>query len=175
MGAPFTVGEKVVYPNHGVGVVEQISSRTIGPSVERFYLLNIRSSSLKVMIPFHSAESVGLRRIVSDTEALSILDYLSDGGCQSSADWKNRFKENSDKMRTGSLQEVAFVLKGLLALGAHKPLSFREKKMLEHARFLLVNEMTMARDLSLDQTEEELRTALAKAQLRWPEAVPVEA
>ena len=91
---PFSVGEKVVYPNHGVGVIEQISSRTIGTSVERFYLLRIRSSSLKVMVPFHNAEAVGLRRIVKDSEAQSILEYLADGKCESSSDWKNRFKEN---------------------------------------------------------------------------------
>jgi len=75
----FTVGEKVVYPNHGVGIIEQISSRTIGASVERFYLLRIRSSSLKVMIPFQNAEAVGLRRIVKNTEAHKILEYLADG------------------------------------------------------------------------------------------------
>ena len=166
----FIVGEKVVYPNHGVGIIEQISSRTIGSSVERFYLLRIRSSSLKVMVPFHNAEAVGLRRIVKTAEALEILEYLSDGKCESSADWKNRFKENSDKMRTGSLLDVAIVLKGLLMLAATKPLSFREKKMLERARFLLVTEMAMVRSGNEEEAEEELRKALGKCKLRWPEA-----
>ncbi|HYU47585.1 MAG TPA: CarD family transcriptional regulator [Terriglobales bacterium] len=171
----FSVGEKVVYPNHGVGIIEQISSRTIGSSVERFYLLRIRSSSLKVMVPFHNAEAVGLRRIVKTAEALEILEYLSDGKCESNSDWKNRFKENSDKMRTGSLLDVAIVLKGLLMLAATKPLSFREKKMLERARFLLVTEMAMARTGSEEEAEEELRKALARCKLRWPEASSIEA
>jgi CarD family transcriptional regulator len=170
----FNVGEKVVYPNHGVGIIEQISSRTIGTSVERFYLIRIRSSSLKVMVPFQNAEAVGLRRVVNGAEALSILDYLSDGKCESSSDWKNRFKENSDKMRTGSLLEVAMVLKGLLILAAQKPLSFREKKMLERARFLLISEMEMARGLDEEEVEEELRQALYKCKLRWPEAASIE-
>jgi CarD family transcriptional regulator len=171
----FSVGEKVVYPNHGVGIIEQISSRTIGSSVERFYLLRIRSSSLKVMVPFHNAEAVGLRRIVKHAEAQQILDYLADGKCESSTDWKNRFKENSDKMRTGSLLDVAVVLKGLLILAASKPLSFREKKMLERARFLLVTEMAMALGGDEEEAEEELRKALSRCKLRWPEASSIEA
>jgi CarD family transcriptional regulator, regulator of rRNA transcription len=178
----FSVGEKVVYPNHGVGIIEQISSRTIGTSVERFYLLRIRSSSLKVMVPFHNAEAVGLRRIVQRSEAQQILDYLADGKCEGNSDWKNRFKENSDKMRTGSLLDVAIVLKGLLIQAAAKPLSFREKKMLERARFLLVTEMAMARanghgsdSDNEEAAEEELRKALAKCKLRWPEASSIEA
>jgi CarD family transcriptional regulator len=126
---PFVVGEKVVHPNHGVGVIEQISSRTIGDSVERFYLLCIPSSNLKVTIPFQNVATVGLRRIAKNAEAQKILDFLSDGECESTSDWKNRFKENSDRMRTGSLLEIAIVLKGLLILAAQKPLRDREKKM----------------------------------------------
>jgi CarD family transcriptional regulator, regulator of rRNA transcription len=174
-GIQFSIGEKVVYPNHGVGIIEQISSRTIGSSVERFYLLRIRSSSLKVMVPFHNAEAVGLRHIVKAAEAQQILDYLADGKCENSSDWKNRFKENSDKMRTGSLLDVAIVLKGLLVLAAHKPLSFREKKMLERARFLLISEMALARGGNEEEVEEELRKALTKCKLRWPEASNIEA
>ncbi len=170
----FNVGEKVVYPNHGVGVIEQISSRTIGASVERFYLLRIRSSSLKVMVPFHNAEAVGLRRVVKNADAQKILEYLADGKCEISSDWKNRFKDNSDKMRTGSLLDVAIVLKGLLVQAAHKPLSFREKKMLERARFLLISEMAMARNVEEEDVEEELREALLKSKLRWPEAASIE-
>lgn len=170
----FSVGEKVVYPNHGVGIIEQISSRTMGSAVQRFYLLRIRSSSLKVMVPFNNAEAVGLRRIVTDEEANQILEYLADGKAESSADWKNRYKENSERMRTGALLDVAMVLKGLVALGTTKPLSFREKKMLERARFLLISEMAMARGRTEEEEEEELRAALDKCQLRWPEAVNLE-
>src|SRR5438067_6983931 len=110
----FHIGDKVVYPNHGVGIIEQISSRTIGATVEKFYLLKIKSSSLKVMVPFHNAGTVGLRRVVRNGEVLKILDFLTTGKCENHADWKYRFKENSEKMRTGSLLEVAIVLKGLL-------------------------------------------------------------
>ena len=166
----FDIGDKVVYPNHGVGTIEQISSRTIGASVERFYLLKIKSSSLKVMVPFHNVNNVGLRRVVKNGEIQKILDFLTDGDCANSADWKDRFKENSDKMRTGSLLDVAAVLKSLLLLNQSKPLSFREKKMLERARYLLVSELAMAKNCEEPMVEELLTRALAKTGLRFPEA-----
>lgn len=166
----FHIGDKVVYPNHGVGVIEQISSRTIGQTVEKFYLLKIKASSLKVMVPFHSVMAVGLRRVVRNGEIQKVVDFLEDGTCDSNTDWKYRFKENSDRMRTGSLLEVAAVLKGLLLLHQSKPLSFREKKMLERARYLLVSELAMARNCEEVHVEDLLTKALAKSGLRLPEA-----
>ena len=166
----FHIGDKVVYPNHGVGIIEQISSRTIGESVEQFYLLKIKASSLKVMVPFHNVGTVGLRRVVKNGEIQKIVDFLEDGACDNNTDWKYRFKENSERMRTGSLVEVAAVLKGLLLLNQSKPLSFREKKMLERARYLLVSELAMARNCEEPQIEELLTKALAKSGLRFPEA-----
>ena len=97
----FHIGDKVVYPNHGVGIIEQISSRTIGATVEKFYLLKIAASSLKVMVPFHNVGSVGMRPVVRNGEVQKIVDYLSSGECINAADWKDRFKENSERMRTG--------------------------------------------------------------------------
>ena len=171
----FHIGDKVVYPNHGVGVIEQISSRTIGQTVEKFYLLKIKSSSLKVMVPLHSVGTVGLRRVVKNGEIQKIVDFLEDGACDNNADWKYRFKENSDRMRTGSLLEVAAVLKGLVLLNQSKPLSFREKKMLERARYLLVSELAMARNCEDVHIEDLLTKALSKSGLRFPEASEFEA
>jgi CarD family transcriptional regulator len=166
----FHIGDKVVYPNHGVGVIEQIGSRSIGATIERFYLLHIKASSLKVMVPCHNAGSVGMRRVVRNGEIQKVLDYLSLSENGSSGDWKDRFKENSDRMRTGSLFEVAGVLKNLIALHQAKPLSFREKKMLERARYLLVSELAMARNCDECKVEELLTLTLAKCKLRFPEA-----
>ena len=171
----FHIGDKVVYPNHGVGIIEQISSRTFGATVEKFYLLKIKSSSLKVMVPFHNVAMVGLRRVVRNGEVQKIVDFLMDGECDNNADWKYRFKENSERMRTGSLLEVAAVLKGLLLLSQSKPLSFREKKMLERARYLLVSELAMAKNCEEPQIEEMLSKALSKSKLRFPEAAEFEA
>jgi CarD family transcriptional regulator len=171
----FHIGDKVVYPNHGVGVIEQISSRSIGATVEKFYLLHIKASSLKVMVPCHSVGSVGLRRVVRNGEIQKVIDFLSVSETASNGDWKDRFRENSERMRTGSLFEVAGVLKNLIALHAAKPLSFREKKMLERARFLLVSELAMARNCEEAKVEELLTLALAKCKLRFPEASELQA
>jgi CarD family transcriptional regulator len=165
----FHIGDKVVYPNHGVGLIEQISSRTTGSTVEKFYLLKIAASSLKVMIPFANAGSVGMRPVVRNGEIQKIMDYLSAGECINAADWKDRFKENSDRMRSGSLSDVAAVLKSLLVLGQEKSLSFREKKMLERARYLLVSEIAISRNCAESEIEEALDTALIKCNLRFPE------
>ncbi len=126
------------------------------------------------MVPFHNVDSVGLRRVVRNGEVQKILDFLTDGKCENHADWKYRFKENSDKMRTGSLLDVAVVLKGLLLLAQDKPLSFREKKMLERARYLLVSELAMSKSWDEPEVEDMLNKALAKSKLRFPEASPAE-
>jgi CarD family transcriptional regulator, regulator of rRNA transcription len=170
MNSDFHVGDKVVYPNHGVGVVEQIGSRTIGTSIQKFYTLKIKSSSLKVEVPFHNVAVVGLRRVIRSHDITKILEYLTvmDGEIPNT-DWKYRFKENSEKMRTGSLLEVADVLKSLLLLNQSKPLSFREKKMLERAKYLLVSEMAMAKNVHDDEIEQLIVKALAKNKLKFPE------
>ena len=165
----FQIGDKVVYPNHGVGVIEQISSRTIGLNVQKFYLLKIKASSLRVEVPFNNVGTVGLRPVVKNGEVTKILNFLIDGKCDNHQDWKFRFKENSDKMRTGSLLEVAVVLKSLLLLAKEKPLSFREKKMLERARYLLVTELAMAKNAEEAEVEDLLNKALSKCKLKFPE------
>jgi len=164
----FKLGEKVVYPNHGVGLIEQISFGYVNGRSERFYMLRILSSGLKVMVPQANIESVGLRPIIRSNQAGAVLSYLEKGRSSSHHDWKHRFKENSDKMRTGSLMEVAAVLKGLVALSRTKPLSFREKKMLERARHLLVSELATARNASEQAVEDSLTKALAKSKLALP-------
>lgn len=163
------IGDKVVYPNHGVGVIEQISSRTIGATVEKFFTLKIQSSSLRVSIPLGNLHNVGLRRVIKNGEVQKIVDFLTTGKCENHTDWKFRFKENSEKMRTGSLLEVAFVLKSLLMLNQSKPLSFREKKMLDRARYLLVSELALAKNQDEDAVESILTKALMKSNLRFPD------
>ncbi len=166
----YKIGDKVVYPNHGVGIVEQISYGILNGRTERYFMIRIVSSGLRVMVPQSNAISVGLRSVIRSIESGKVLGFLEKGKLNSHHDWKHRFKENSERMRTGSLYEVAGVLKSLIALHAAKPLSFREKKMLERARFLLVSELAMARNCEEAKVEELLTLALAKCNLRFPEA-----
>lgn len=167
----FKLGEKVVYPNHGVGVIEQISFGYLNGRSERYYMLKIVSSGLKVMVPQTNVISVGLRPVIRSNEAGDVITYLEKGRSASHHDWKHRFKENSERMRTGSLMEVAAVLKGLVSLSRTKPLSFREKKMLERAKHLLITELATVRNTTEQTMETNLVRALAKARLQMPEAL----
>lgn len=162
----FQLGDKVVYPNQGVGVVEQISTRNLTGQPEMFYLLRLNSSTLRVMVPTSSVANVGLRRVTKNSEIGTILDYLENGRCKAAQDWKGRFKENSEKMREGSLQRVAEVMKTLIMLNQAKPLSFREKKMLDRAWLLLVDEIAIARGQSKETVESQLIRVLGKSNLK---------
>ena len=166
----YKIGDKVVYPNHGVGVIEQINYGLLNGKTERYFMIRIVSSDLRVMVPQTNAESVGLRSVMRSNDTTKVLGFLETGKLNCHHDWKHRFKENSERMRTGSLLEVSAVLKGLLLLNQSKPLSFREKKMLERARYLLVSELAMAKNTEEVQIEEMLSKALSKSKLRFPEA-----
>lgn len=166
----FHVGDKVVYPNHGVGVIEQVGNRVLGSNPEKFYLLSIKASGLKVTVPSHSVRTVGLRRVARNGEVQKVFSLLSALGSLDQGDWKDRYNRNSERMRSGLLLEVAAVLKDLVSVHQTKPLSFREKKMLERARYLLVTELSMSRNCEETKVEELLSEALAKCKLRFPEA-----
>lgn len=164
----YKLGDKVVYPNHGVGVIEQVNYGVLNGRTERYYMIRVLSSGLRVMVPQSNALAVGLRPVIRSTDASKVLGFLEKGKLSSHHDWKLRFKENSERMRTGSLLEVAVVLKSLVSLSRNKPLSFREKKMLERAKYLLVSEMATARNLSSENAEGLVIKSLAKAKLQFP-------
>jgi len=168
-GMSFQVGERVVYPNQGVGTIENISSRYFGAQVERFYLLRLVSNGMTIMVPFSHVSDVGLRKVTRSNEVNRVLEYLAQPQPRRCQDWKDRFKENSEKMRCGGLVEVAEVLKCLLIQQQSKPLSFREKKMLERSRQMLLTEVSIARSLKIEDGISLLQKALSKAGLALPE------
>lgn len=167
----FQVGEKVVYPNHGVGIIENISSRSFGAQQERFYLLRLSPSSMTVMVPFSHVSDVGLRKVTKCADINRVLTFLASGRVTSAADWKDRFKENSEKMKSGSLLEIAEVFKALIIIQLGKPLSFREKKMLERARSMLILETSVAKSVAEPEAISLISRALAKCGLPIPAAL----
>jgi CarD family transcriptional regulator len=164
----FQVGDKIVYPNQGVGIIEQVSSRNLTGQPETFYLLKLGTNGMRVMVPMTNVANVGLRRVSKSQEVGLVLEYLHRVPIKTHADWKSRFKENSEKMRTGTLKDVAEVLKTLLVLNQAKPLSFREKRMLDRAWQLLVDEISVARGVARQAVEEQLVKALGKSNLKVP-------
>ncbi len=166
----FAVGEKVVYPNQGVGTIENISTRYFEEKPEKFYLLRLFCSSMTVMVPFSNAENIGLRKLSKHTDVARVLGYLAGPGVENLQDWKIRFKINSEKMLTGSLLQIAEVFKQLVRLQADKPLSFREKKMLDRARTMLISEVSQARNIAEPEAIGLMDKALAKSGFHFPEA-----
>ena len=149
----FEIGDQVVYPNHGVGIIEKISDRLVQGHFERFYLLRICSNDILVMVPTSNAQDVGLRRTIDGKEVDKLFAFLANGEFFSQRDWKDRFKENSEKMRSGSILHVAEVYKNLVYLNRIKPLSFREKRMQDRARFLLVSELASVMNVPEEEIE----------------------
>ena len=166
----FQIGDKVVYPNQGVGIIENISTRPFGSACEKFYLLRLGYQSITVMVPLSNAANVGLRRVTKDREISRVLSYLAYGACTIHPDWKVRCKEHTEMMQSGSLLQAAQVFKTLLQLQAEKQLSFREKKMLERARHMLVSEISLARGVPDVHAAGLLECAITKAGLRLPPA-----
>jgi CarD family transcriptional regulator len=164
----FQIGEKVVYPNQGIGTIENVSARSFGNTFERYYLLRLACGSINVMVPFSHVGDIGLRKLTTNGEWVRVLAYLSSGRCTCCRDWKNRFRENSEKMRVGDPQQIAEVLKSLLLLQRQKPLSFREKKMLDQARQMLIVELSISRDMQQEDAAGVIQRALAKASLELP-------
>lgn len=164
----FQVGDKIVYPNQGVGIIEQVSSRNLTGQPETFYLLKLGTNGMRVMVPMTNVSNVGLRRVAKNQEVGFVLEYLHRIPIKAHNDWKSRFKENSEKMRMGTLKDVAEVLKNLLVLNQAKPLSFREKRMLDRAWQLLVDEISVARGVARQSVEDQLVKALAKSNLKVP-------
>jgi CarD family transcriptional regulator len=138
----FEVGDKVIYPNHGLGIVERIEEKTILGTTCGFYHLRIVANDTTVLVPVSNVDGVGLRRAITDDEVERLFGLLGDGKIDNHQNWKGRFKDNSDKMRSGSIYEVADVLKSLTFLSKSKSLSFREKRMLDRAKFLIISEVS---------------------------------
>lgn len=169
-GQIFRVGDKVVYPNHGVALVDQISTRSNGFLAEQFYNLTISASGLKVMVPCRNSEVVGLRSVAGKDEIDAIFEYLGDAKQPVIAEWRDRYREYCEKMKTGSLTEAAQVLKSLLVQGKSKPLGDRDAKLLERTRHLLRNEIALSIGWSEAEVEARLLDAVRKGGLDFPAA-----
>ncbi|MFN0123361.1 MAG: CarD family transcriptional regulator [Blastocatellia bacterium] len=167
----FKPGQKVIYPNHGIAVIEQLETRQIDATSVEFYLLRVQDNDSTVLIPRKNADQVGLRRLITGSQVESLLETLAEDFEAPSTDWKNRFKGFSEKMRTGNIFAMADVLKTLTFLHQQKPLSFREKQMLERARHLVISEIACvsrrAEQNIATRVDDALLTACARHNNTW--------
>ena len=153
----FKVGDKAVYPARGVAEVVKIEEKDIAGSRQHFYVLRILDTDHKVMVPVSNASAVGLRQVVSEQEVREIFDILRERTIAfDNQTWNRRYRGFMDKIKTGSIYDVAEVLRDLYRLKANKQLSFGERRMLDTARGLIVKEIAIART----QTEEDVKTEI---------------
>jgi CarD family transcriptional regulator len=161
--AEFKVGEKVVYPAHGVGIIESLQVRNVSGTQKKFYMLRIVDSEMTIMIPTENVQTVGLRRIIGKDMVSKVYKILREKKVEvDQQTWNRRYREYTEKIKTGSVLEIAKVLRDLFVLKADKELSFGERKMLDTARNLLVKELAIARSFPEEKIMEELKTIFAR-------------
>ncbi len=161
----FKKGDKVVYPKHGVGIISEVQDKRIAGTSQQFYLITFvdngsKAKDMKAMVPVAQADSVGLRKVVDKKTVDKVYDILRDRNFKvGTQTWNRRYREYSQKINTGSVFEIAEVIRDLSVLSNKKELSFGEKQMLENAKTLLASEIAISRSRPQEKVLGEL-TAL---------------
>ena len=155
----FEIGDKAVYPGHGVGVIEAIETKQILGKKEIFYILRILDNGMTIMIPRDNVEAVKLRGVIRKIDVAKVIQILKDRDVTiDTQTWNRRYREYMEKINTGSIYEIAEVLRDLHLLRAEKELSFGERKIMDTAKNLLVKEFAIARDRKESDVLREIKT-----------------
>ena len=162
MKPQFAVGDKAVYPVHGVAEVMALEQRDIGGNTTSVYILKVLDTGLKIMVPTSNAGSVGLRDLITSKQVKEVYSILKSRDIpRDTQTWNRRYREYMEKIKTGSIFEIAEVLRNLFLLRHSKDLSFGERKMLDQAKHLLVKEISLARKINESVIEQEIQTIFA--------------
>ena len=149
----FKIGDKVAYPMHGAGIIEDIEIKNILDEDKKYYILNLPLKEMKVMIPVDNTEKLGLRPVVGEEKLEEVIKLLSDGLSEMLANWNRRFRENTDKLKTGDILEVAEVVRNLMIMDDKKGLSTGERKMVNNATKYLLSEICLSKDIDMQEAE----------------------
>jgi len=157
----FNIGDKVVYPMHGAGVIESIEEKEVLGEKRQYYILRLPVGDMKVMIPISNCDGVGLRSVVTRDEVQKVFKILKGQGSTMSTNWNRRYRANLDKIKSGNIYEVAEVVRNLIQRDKEKGLSSREKKMLENARQILISELVLATEMEEEKAQSMLDKVFA--------------
>ncbi len=147
----FQIGDKVVYPMHGAGIIEAIEEKEILGEKQKYYVMKMPVGNMQVMIPMANVSTLGLRQVV-DTDSLEmVLDILKDQRQDLTSSWNHRYRKNMDKIKTGDIYEVARVVRDLMRREKEKGLSTGERKMLDNARQILISELVLVKEIDQEQ------------------------
>jgi CarD family transcriptional regulator len=159
----YNIGDKIVYPMHGAGVIESIEEREILGKKQDYYVLKMPARDMKVMIPIDNATLAGIREVIdSDSfdQVMSVFKEHQDLS-DSTANWNKRYRENMVKIRSGNIFEVADVVKSLMIRDKEKGLSTGEKKMLTSAKQILISELVLAKNIDQSEVEEMINAVIS--------------
>jgi CarD family transcriptional regulator len=158
----FKIGDLAVYPAHGVGVIERIENREISGCQENFFVMRILENNMIIMIPSSNTKNVGLRELIDQTEVSKVFSILKnrDMYVDDNQTWNRRYRDYMDKIKSGSVFEVAEVYRDLSTIKQDKELSFGERKMLDTARSLLVKEISLAKNMKEEDVERDIQSNL---------------
>ena len=157
----YQIGDKVVHPMHGAGVIDSIVQRKVAGKLEDYYILKLSVGSMTVMIPTGSTQEIGVRPIVSSEEAKELIHALENIEVDMTQNWNRRYRENMVRLKSGDLLEVARVVKGLLLREGQRGLSNGERKMLRTAKQILISELVLAQSLPYETVEDNIDTVLS--------------
>jgi CarD family transcriptional regulator len=152
----FKIGDRVIYPNQGLGVIEDIQQEAYNGESFKVYHLRILANNTLVLVPSTSTDEIGIRKLISKLSVKEIFDVMKNGDVEVTMNWKGRYKEHVNLMKSGTILDMVAVLKSLFYLSLIKPLSFREKKMMEKAKELVVTEISVASCLPSEQIERKI-------------------
>ena len=156
----YQIGDKVVHPMHGAGVIDSIVRKKVAGKVQDYYLLKLSTGSMMVMIPTEHSDEIGVRPVVSGQEATHILSEMEDIQVDMTSNWNQRYRENMLRIKSGNLLEVAKVVKGLTYRETQKGLSTGERKMLHSAKQILISELVLAQSMPYEAVEERVNKVL---------------
>jgi CarD family transcriptional regulator len=157
----FNIGDKVVYPMHGAGIIEAIEEKEILGVRKKYYIMKIPIGDMKVMIPLDSVEQVGLREVIDSEGVKQVFTILQQDHSKMSSNWNRRYRANMEKIKSGDIFQVAEVFRNLMYREKEKGLSTGERKMLDSAKQILVSELVLAQEKSEEDVDEILNRLLA--------------
>lgn len=166
----YGIGDSVVYPLHGAGVIEAIEEREVSGLMQRYYAMRIPLGDMKVLIPVEGAEKIGIRDVIEASEADKVIEEFKVADIDTNLNWNKRFRENMIKIKSGNIYEVAAVVKSLMVRDKTKGLSTGERKMLSNAKQILISEIVISKNTTYEVIDKELKAIIEEQMLQKPKA-----
>ncbi|MFO7887039.1 MAG: CarD family transcriptional regulator [Eubacteriales bacterium] len=158
----YRLGDKIVYPMHGAGVIESVEEKEVLGEKKKYFIIKMPVNEMKLMIPVDNVENIGVRKIISNSEVKEVFDILKEDSNLNKMNWNKRYRANMDRMKSGDIFEVARIVRSLTFRDQEKGLSTGEKKMLSNAKQILISELILAEDSSSEEVETRINKIISE-------------